>query len=87
MKEFIDYLVKNLVDNPDQVQIETYDGEQSTIVEIKVDPADIAKLVGRQGRIIKALRTLASTVSARMGRKIRLEIIQEPEVAATTTPE
>ena len=76
MEEFISYLVKNLVDIPDNVEISIYDGEKSSVVEIKVDPEDVAKLIGKQGRTIKALRTIAMTVAARFERKVRLEIIQ-----------
>ncbi|MCF7852085.1 MAG: KH domain-containing protein [Simkaniaceae bacterium] len=77
MQEFIAYLIKNLVDDPDTVNVNVYDGDKSTIVEVKVANADIAKIVGRQGRTIKALRTVAMTVGARFGRRIKLELIQE----------
>lgn len=76
MEEFVSYLIKNLVDQPDNVKISVFDGEKSTVVEIEVDSNDVAKLVGKQGRTIKALRTIAMTVAARFGRKIRLEIVQ-----------
>jgi len=76
MEEFIRYLIKNLVDQPDNIKINVFDGERSTVVEIEVDSGDVAKLVGRQGRTIKALRTIVMTVAARFGRKVRLEIIQ-----------
>jgi len=76
MKEFIAYLIKNLVDQPDAVDIQIVDGEQGTMVEVRVSQEDIAKVVGRQGRTIKALRTIAMTVGARFGRRVRLEIIQ-----------
>lgn len=76
MKEFVSYIIKNLVDCPDDVAINIYDGEKSSVVEIKVAADDIAKLVGKQGRTIKALRTISMTVAARLGRKVRLEIVQ-----------
>jgi uncharacterized protein len=75
MKEFIAYLIKNLVDQPEAVDVQVLDGEQGTIVEIRVSPADVAKVVGRQGRTIKSLRTIAMTVGARFGRRVRLEVI------------
>ena len=77
MQEFIAYLIKDLVDAPDVVDVNVYDGDQSTIVEVKVADSDVAKIVGRQGRTIKALRTVAMTVGARFGRKVKLELIQE----------
>jgi hypothetical protein len=76
MKEFVAYLIKNLVDQPEGVNVQILEGEQGTIVEIRVSPTDIAKVVGRQGRTIKALRTIAMTVGARFGRRVRLEVLQ-----------
>ena len=75
MKEFIAYLVKNLVDKPDAVDIQMNDVPECITVEIRVAPEDIAKVVGRQGRTIKSLRTIAMTVGARLGRRVRLEVI------------
>ena len=75
MKEFITYLIKNLVDQPDDVNIDIIEGGKSTIIEVKVDSGDIAKVVGRQGRTINALRTVAMTVGARFDRRIKLELI------------
>ena len=76
MKEFIEYLIKNLVEDPHSVQISLVDKEEVTIVEIRVAQPDIAKLVGRQGRTINALRTIAMTIGARFGRRVRLEVMQ-----------
>jgi uncharacterized protein len=75
MKNFLAYLVKNLVDEPDVVDVNVIEGQQGTIVEVRVSSADVAKVVGRQGRTIKALRTLAMTVGARFGRRVRVEIV------------
>jgi uncharacterized protein len=75
MKDFFAYLIKNLVDQPDAVDINVLEGQQGTIVEVRVSPTDVAKVVGRQGRTIKALRTLAMTVGARFGRRVRLELL------------
>lgn len=76
MKDFIAYLIKNLVDQPDSVEVQIFDGQQGTVVEVKVSAEDIAKVVGKQGRTIKSLRTIAMTVGARFGRRVRLELIQ-----------
>lgn len=75
MKDFVMYLIKNLVESPDDVDIQVFEGRKSTVVEIRVSEGDVAKLVGRQGNTIKALRTIAMTVAARFGRKIRLELV------------
>jgi len=75
MKDFIAYLIKNLVDQPDFVDVQVFDGQQGTVVEIRVSSDDVAKVVGRQGRTIKSLRTIAMTVGARFGRRVRVELI------------
>ncbi|MCP5505772.1 MAG: KH domain-containing protein [Chlamydiales bacterium] len=76
MEEFIAYMIRNLVDTPDDVKIDIFDGSKSSVIEIRVNSDDVAKLVGRQGRTIKALRQISMTVAARLGRKVRLEIVQ-----------
>lgn len=76
MEEFIAYVIRNLVDSPDEVKIDIFDGSKSSVIEIRVHTDDVAKLVGRQGRTIKALRQISMTVAARLGRKVRLEIVQ-----------
>ncbi len=75
MKEFFDYLVKNLVDQPEAVEIQIVEGENGTLIEIRVSPDDVAKVVGKKGRIINSLRTLAMTVGARFGKRVRLELM------------
>lgn len=75
MKEFLAYLIKNLVDQPEAVEVNILEGEQGTILEVRVSPEDVAKVVGRQGRTIKALRTIAITIGARFGRRVRVELI------------
>lgn len=75
MKDFISYLVKNLVDDPDSVNINVFEGEKSTIIELKVDSDDVAKVVGRQGKTINALRTIVMIVGARFGRRVKLELL------------
>lgn len=75
MKEFFDYLIKNLVDQPDAVDVRIVEGEKGTLIEVRVSPEDVAKVVGRKGRIIHSLRTIAITVGARMGQRVRLELL------------
>lgn len=75
MKDFIAYLIKNLVDQPDSVDVQVFDGQQGTVVEIRVSTDDVAKVVGKQGRTIKSLRTIAMTVGARFGRRVRVELV------------
>ncbi len=75
MKDFIAYLIKNLVDQPDAVDVQVVEGQEGTMIEVRVSQADVAKIVGKQGRTIKSLRTIAMTVGARFGRRVRLELV------------
>lgn len=75
MKEFIAYLIKNLVDKPEIVDVQVIDDQEGTTVAIKVSEEDVAKIVGRHGKTIKSLRTIAMTVGARFGRRVRLELV------------
>ena len=76
MKEFIAYLVKNLVDTPDAVDVRCFEGERGVTIEVRVDPKDIGQVVGRKGTTINALRTVVTTVCARLGQRVRLELIE-----------
>ena len=76
MKEFVEYIVKNLVDKPENVDVRCYDGEKGIIVELRVGNGDIGKVVGRKGMTIKALRTIILTACARLGRRVRLELVE-----------
>ena len=86
MKDFIAYLIKNLVEDPSAVSVEIIEKEQGLFVEVRVGDKDIARVVGRQGRTINALRTIAITVGARFGRRVRLDLVSDP-VAAKITEE
>jgi predicted RNA-binding protein YlqC (UPF0109 family) len=77
MDEFISYLIKNLVSHPDQVDVRSQDGERGLLVQIRVAGPDIPKVVGKQGNTIKALRTIAITAGARIGRRVRLELVED----------
>jgi predicted RNA-binding protein YlqC (UPF0109 family) len=76
MEEFIAYLIKNLVNLPEQVDVRTVPVERGLLIEIRVAPEDISKVVGRKGNIIRSLRTLAFSIGARLGARVQLEIVQ-----------
>lgn len=75
MKELIENIAKSLVDNPDEVEVVCLEGEQSTIIELKVAQDDIGKVIGREGRTAKAMRTLLSAASTKAGKRAVLEIL------------
>jgi len=76
MEEFIAYLVKNMVNAPEQVDIRSQEGQGGILIEIRVAPEDVGKVVGRKGNVIRSLRTLAMSIGARLGHRIHLEIVQ-----------
>jgi uncharacterized protein len=76
MRELIEFLAKSLVANPDEVQTRTYErGDQGTVVELEVAPADLGKVIGRQGRTARAIRTLLSAAGQKTRRRYSLDIV------------
>jgi len=71
----IEYLVKELVDDPDQVNISEVPGDESTTYEVRVAPDDLGKVIGKQGRIANALRTVAKAAAMKHKRKVYVEIV------------
>jgi predicted RNA-binding protein YlqC (UPF0109 family) len=67
-------IVKGLVDHPDEVRVEVIENEESVLYELNVHPDDIGKVIGKSGRIIKAVRTVVTSASARSGKRIAVEI-------------
>ena len=74
MKELVLYMAKNLVDSPDSVSVTEIEGE-TTVLELRVAPEDMGKLIGRQGRIAKEIRTIVKSVAQRSGQKVSVEIV------------
>lgn len=75
MKQLIEYLVKELVDDPEQVSISEVPGEEATTYEVRVAPEDLGKVIGKQGRIANALRTVAKAAAMKHKRKVYVEIV------------
>jgi len=74
-KEFLLYIIRAVVDEPDEVDIRVVEGEKSTIFELKVAPSDIGKVIGKNGRIAKAIRTILNAAIAKTGKRISLDIL------------
>ncbi len=74
-KELVEYIAKSLVDDPSGVSVNVIEGEKSTILELKVAEGDIGKVIGKHGRIAKAVRTILSTTSSKSGKRVVLEIL------------
>lgn len=75
MKELLLYMAKNLVDDPDAVTVQETSDEEGTVLELRVAPGDMGKVIGRQGRIAKEIRTIVKTVAQRTGEKVTVEIV------------
>ena len=76
MKDLIKYISQALVDNPDQVEVTEIVGEQTSVIELRVAKEDLGKVIGKQGRTAKAIRTILSATSAKIHKRAVLEIIE-----------
>jgi predicted RNA-binding protein YlqC (UPF0109 family) len=76
LKELIELIIKGIVDNPDKVEINEIIGEKSSIFEVRVDSSDIGKVIGRQGRNIKSIRTIVNAAAQKDDKRVVLEIVE-----------
>jgi len=76
MKELIEYIAKLLVDNPEEVSVTEIEGEQTSVIELKVAKEDIGKVIGKQGRTAKAMRTILGAASMKLKKRSILEILE-----------
>ncbi|MBA4358173.1 MAG: KH domain-containing protein [Proteobacteria bacterium] len=76
LRDMIEYIAKSLVDNPDEVKVTEIEGEQTAVLELKVAKEDLGKVIGKQGRTARAMRTLLGAASAKTKRRAMLEIIE-----------
>lgn len=76
MQELVEMIAKALVDNPDDVQVSQLEGEQTSIIELKVDPGDLGKVIGKQGRTARAIRVILGAAGMKLKRRFNLEIIE-----------
>ena len=75
MKDLVEFLAKSLVDNPDDVRVHSYEREQSSVIELEVGEADLGKVIGRQGRTARAMRTILSAAGQKSRRRYILDIL------------
>ncbi|MGD8836546.1 MAG: KH domain-containing protein [Desulfobacteraceae bacterium] len=76
MKELVHYIAQALVDNPEKVEVSEIEGNQTTVLELKVSKSDLGKIIGKQGRNAQAMRTILSAVSAKIKKRVVLEIVE-----------
>jgi uncharacterized protein len=77
MKELVEAIARALVDHPDKVQVKSVEGAQVTVLELRVHPEDLGKVIGRQGRTAKAMRTLLGVSGMKFGKRFTLEILED----------
>ncbi|HEY2647264.1 MAG TPA: KH domain-containing protein [Candidatus Acidoferrales bacterium] len=76
MKDLVEAIAKALVDHPEQVQVKSVDGEQVTVLELRVHPEDLGKVIGRQGRTAKSIRTILGAAGMKIRKRLTLEILE-----------
>ena len=75
MKDLLTYIAQNLVEHPQAVDVQETETDSNVVLELRVDPSDMGKVIGRQGRIAKEIRTLMRSVAQRQGKKVSVEIM------------
>ncbi len=76
MKDLIRYIARSLVDSPEEVEVSDVEGNQTSVIELKVAKEDLGKVIGRQGRTARAMRTILSAASAKLKKRTVLEIVE-----------
>jgi len=77
VKELVEMIAKSLVDNPEKVHVSQLEGEQTSILELKVAPEDLGKVIGKQGRTARAIRVILGAAGMKLKRRFNLEIIEK----------
>jgi predicted RNA-binding protein YlqC (UPF0109 family) len=76
MKALIEYIAKSLVDNPDQVSVSEVEGEKTTVIELRVAQTDLGKVIGKEGKTARAMRTILNAAGTKIGKRCVLEILE-----------
>ncbi|MCB9422833.1 MAG: KH domain-containing protein [Ardenticatenaceae bacterium] len=76
MKELVEFIVKSLVDNPDDVQVDEVEDRSGTIVEVSVAQPDMGRIIGKSGRVINSIRSIVQVAAAKKGQRVSVEILE-----------
>jgi predicted RNA-binding protein YlqC (UPF0109 family) len=76
MKDLVEYIAKSLVDNPEEVDVREIEDNKSVVIELKVAPEDMGKVIGKQGKIAKSIRILSKVLAAKEGKRVAIEIMK-----------
>ena len=82
MKELIEYIAKTLADDPSQVRVDEIEGSSSVVLELRVAPGDMGRIIGSKGRVANAMRTLLMVLGGKEGKRVTLEIVESPTAEA-----
>lgn len=77
MKDLVEFIVKSLVDNPEQVQVHELEDRSGTIVEVSVAQPDMGRVIGKSGRVINSIRSIVQVAAAKKGQRVSVEIIED----------
>lgn len=76
MRELVEQIAKSLVDHPEKVSVRAVEGEQVTVLELRVDPSDLGKVIGKQGRTARSIRTILGAAGMKLRKRFTLEILE-----------
>lgn len=76
MRQLVEFLARSLVDCPDEVEVREVSRDRTVVVEVRVAGDDMGKIIGKQGRVVKAIRTVAKAAAVRQGKRVEVEIVQ-----------
>ena len=82
MKELIEYIARTLADDPSQVRVDEIEGSSSVVLELRVAPGDMGRIIGSKGRVANAMRTLLMVLGGKEGKRVTLEIVESPTAEA-----
>ena len=74
-QDLVEYIVKSLVDNPEDVRVTEVEGASSIVLEVQVDEADVGRVIGKKGRVINSIRTIMQVQGARQGKRVSVEVL------------
>jgi predicted RNA-binding protein YlqC (UPF0109 family) len=79
MKDLVEFIVKSLVDFPEQVEVQELEGDVTTIVELSVAESDMGRVIGKNGRVINAIRAILQVLAAKQGKRVSLELLESED--------
>ncbi len=87
VKDLAEYLIKSLADHPEKVELEEREEDDTVLIELKIAPEDVGKIIGKNGNTINAIRTVLQTAASSCKKRARLEVLGQPEPVEETTTE